>query len=153
MPSEDRTYWPAGFLDRVLLTSWRLRSRITLERSTRLPASSSVRTAVSARHRARFCSARLEACCPDFPPRIRWAPSLFEGLLPSILNACGTESRGLSGRDHMNLRPCYRDDSRKHAHEDSEADSEVEDRKSTRLNSSHVKISYAVFCLKKKKKK
>src|SRR5690554_7226575 len=27
-----------------------------------------------------------------------------------------------------------------------------EDRKSTRLNSSHVRISYAVFCLKKKKK-
>src|SRR5436309_11014046 len=26
----------------------------------------------------------------------------------------------------------------------------LEDRKSTRLNSSHVKISYAVFCLKKK---
>src|SRR5690606_41994764 len=28
-----------------------------------------------------------------------------------------------------------------------------QDRKSTRLNSSHVKISYAVFCLKKKTKK
>src|SRR5688572_32714101 len=28
----------------------------------------------------------------------------------------------------------------------------VEDRKSTRLNSSHSQISYAVFCLKKKKK-
>src|SRR5438874_5475644 len=28
-----------------------------------------------------------------------------------------------------------------------------EDRKSTRLNSSHVEISYAVFCLKKKKTK
>src|SRR5690606_41440371 len=27
----------------------------------------------------------------------------------------------------------------------------LEDRKSTRLNSSHVKISYAVFCLKKKR--
>src|SRR5690554_7214455 len=27
------------------------------------------------------------------------------------------------------------------------------DRKSTRLDSSHVRISYAVFCLKKKKKK
>src|SRR5690606_42086751 len=27
-----------------------------------------------------------------------------------------------------------------------------QDRKSTRLNSSHVKISYAVFCLKKKKR-
>src|SRR2546427_3727403 len=29
----------------------------------------------------------------------------------------------------------------------------VGDRKSTRLNSSHSQISYAVFCLKKKKKK
>src|SRR5690606_40388722 len=29
----------------------------------------------------------------------------------------------------------------------------AQDRKSTRLNSSHVKISYAVFCLKKKKTK
>src|SRR5690606_41984120 len=29
---------------------------------------------------------------------------------------------------------------------------QYQDRKSTRLNSSHVKISYAVFCLKKKKK-
>src|SRR5699024_11365899 len=28
----------------------------------------------------------------------------------------------------------------------------IRDRKSTRLNSSHVSISYAVFCLKKKKK-
>src|SRR6266702_7421197 len=32
------------------------------------------------------------------------------------------------------------------------ADWRFEDRKSTRLNSSHVAISYAVFCLKKKKK-
>src|SRR5437870_7293270 len=31
--------------------------------------------------------------------------------------------------------------------------SQFRDRKSTRLNSSHVAISYAVFCLKKKKKK
>src|SRR5258705_10215103 len=29
----------------------------------------------------------------------------------------------------------------------------LEDRKSTRLNSSHLGISYAVFCLKKKKRK
>src|SRR2546426_3843368 len=29
---------------------------------------------------------------------------------------------------------------------------QIEDRKSTRLNSSHLVISYAVFCLKKKKK-
>src|SRR3712207_7386286 len=32
------------------------------------------------------------------------------------------------------------------------ASDEVLDRKSTRLNSSHANISYAVFCLKKKKK-
>src|SRR5438132_9740567 len=31
-------------------------------------------------------------------------------------------------------------------------DEHVRDRKSTRLNSSHTVISYAVFCLKKKKK-
>src|SRR4051812_49824196 len=30
---------------------------------------------------------------------------------------------------------------------------QASDRKSTRLNSSHMSISYAVFCLKKKKKK
>src|SRR5262245_552924 len=33
------------------------------------------------------------------------------------------------------------------------ADLQAQDRKSTRLNSSHLGISYAVFCLKKKKKK
>src|SRR5690349_19728817 len=32
-----------------------------------------------------------------------------------------------------------------------EQSEDLEDRKSTRLNSSHVEISYAVFCLKKKK--
>src|SRR5688572_32306707 len=34
-----------------------------------------------------------------------------------------------------------------------ECPSSASDRKSTRLNSSHSQISYAVFCLKKKKKK
>src|SRR5690606_41457364 len=34
--------------------------------------------------------------------------------------------------------------------ETAEAETAATDRKSTRLNSSHVKISYAVFCLKKK---
>src|SRR5947209_14261821 len=40
-------------------------------------------------------------------------------------------------------------------HERAEADlqRQMQDRKSTRLNSSHANISYAVFCLKKKKKK
>src|SRR5438034_7226827 len=35
---------------------------------------------------------------------------------------------------------------------ENEGDSSGADRKSTRLNSSHTVISYAVFCLKKKKK-
>src|SRR5437868_12947069 len=35
--------------------------------------------------------------------------------------------------------------------EGGEIDGDLQDRKSTRLNSSHVSISYAVFCLKKKK--
>src|SRR5690606_40685338 len=39
-----------------------------------------------------------------------------------------------------------------HAHADA-MQAAGEDRKSTRLNSSHVKISYAVFCLKKKTSK
>src|SRR3712207_7753609 len=36
-------------------------------------------------------------------------------------------------------------------HATGEPAEDVEDRKSTRLNSSHANISYAVFCLKKKK--
>src|SRR2546426_4688119 len=45
---------------------------------------------------------------------------------------------------------------RKAAHARRERNEQIEqftDRKSTRLNSSHLVISYAVFCLKKKKKK
>src|SRR5690242_21391911 len=38
-------------------------------------------------------------------------------------------------------------------HTDDERRIRRQDRKSTRLNSSHMSISYAVFCLKKKKKK
>src|SRR5947209_9368422 len=38
----------------------------------------------------------------------------------------------------------------KHTKEKAKADSSSPDRKSTRLNSSHANISYAVFCLKKK---
>src|SRR5688572_31001472 len=45
------------------------------------------------------------------------------------------------------------DDARRHAARDTERRrGSVQDRKSTRLNSSHSQISYAVFCLKKKKK-
>src|SRR2546426_6683388 len=55
-----------------------------------------------------------------------------------------------------------REDARRHpvgdpeggrARRDREREQLSGDRKSTRLNSSHLVISYAVFCLKKKKKK
>src|SRR3712207_8784538 len=50
-------------------------------------------------------------------------------------NAAGLAARGGGANDH------------------SSPASPPGDRKSTRLNSSHANISYAVFCLKKKKKK
>src|SRR3989442_11036967 len=43
-----------------------------------------------------------------------------------------------------------RDQSKYHARPRTEVLESEQDRKSTRLNSSHVRISYAVFCLKKK---
>src|SRR5947199_2883550 len=42
---------------------------------------------------------------------------------------------------------------REYRHDNTATSFFCEDRKSTRLNSSHLGISYAVFCLKKKKKK
>src|SRR5438034_8642328 len=48
------------------------------------------------------------------------------------------------------LGPVHRDDATGGAHQGPE---HAVDRKSTRLNSSHTVISYAVFCLKKKKKR
>src|SRR2546427_6752624 len=61
--------------------------------------------------------------------------------------------------DFAELRAGVRGDVKGDAHEIAECKSEFlaallkQDRKSTRLNSSHSQISYAVFCLKKKKKK
>src|SRR5947207_12213530 len=46
-----------------------------------------------------------------------------------------------------------RDGGSENNNEDREIHLRSSDRKSTRLNSSHTVISYAVFCLKKKKKK
>src|SRR5437667_2241608 len=40
----------------------------------------------------------------------------------------------------------------RHERQQEQVGTRCEDRKSTRLNSSHITISYAVFCLKKKKR-
>src|SRR5215216_8065584 len=54
-------------------------------------------------------------------------------------------SEGLAGLADRSSRP-------RHLHRPTPAAIVERDRKSTRLNSSHQIISYAVFCLKKKKK-
>src|SRR5690606_40918193 len=84
---------------------------------------------------------------------------LFHFLIQYVKNPFGA---GDGGKQHVKLVgqlvqwPCkltgiLREDD---DHPDSdvafECEQSPEDRKSTRLNSSHVKISYAVFCLKKK---
>src|SRR2546426_12819673 len=73
------------------------------------------------------------------PPRSTLFPytTLFRSLASAAGHACralgrGRLEHGNGGRPRWRLRS---------------------DRKSTRLNSSHLVISYAVFCLKKKKKK
>src|SRR2546430_8401002 len=58
----------------------------------------------------------------------------------------------LGGRRWMNgAKIGRRRDGRRHLSVRDEPDEHRQDRKSTRLNSSHSQISYAVFCLKKKK--
>src|SRR5436309_11656741 len=57
--------------------------------------------------------------------------------------------RGAPGRDELRTVVRTEDDVR--VTDVRGAYDGAKDRKSTRLNSSHVKISYAVFCLKKKK--
>src|SRR5690348_17563256 len=58
------------------------------------------------------------------------------------------------GQGHPRFRRRHEGDRRRQGHRrPARRVGEREDRKSTRLNSSHPSISYAVFCLKKKKKK
>src|SRR2546430_3427147 len=52
---------------------------------------------------------------------------------------------------HLGVHLLYDVGRRPRRHKDAEPG--IEDRKSTRLNSSHSQISYAVFCLKKKKER
>src|SRR5256885_12288924 len=79
------------------------------------------------------------------PPRSTLFPytTLFRSYVHAVtqLEISSTELRSLiiAGRDPRYLVP-------------DEVRQIILDRKSTRLNSSHLVISYAVFCLKKKKK-
>src|SRR5437667_8570452 len=56
-------------------------------------------------------------------------------------------------RKHERAIPALKDQGDRliHVHLQPRRDLQARDRKSTRLNSSHITISYAVFCLKKKR--
>src|SRR2546426_5847791 len=58
----------------------------------------------------------------------------------------------MRARRHSHTRPCLATTSRSMSGSEPTLSTASADRKSTRLNSSHLVISYAVFCLKKKKK-
>src|SRR3712207_8931051 len=71
------------------------------------------------------------------PPRSTLFP--YTPALP----ISGTVARGSSGRNHPK-------EGKRRLGDGKTGDTAPPDRKSTRLNSSHANISYAVFCLKKK---
>src|SRR2546430_10344142 len=74
------------------------------------------------------------------PPRSTLFPytTLFRSSNRTGFNFTGGAGLEISTHPHLSLGPIRVE--------------RIEDRKSTRLNSSHSQISYAVFCLKKKKK-
>src|SRR5690606_41787322 len=96
-------------------------------------AASSCGRSVSRCVGALFSSAGDHGALHSFPTR-RSSDLSHDALLGQPEGSVVTSSGGTA---YLALRPLLPD--------------WVVDRKSTRLNSSHVKISYAVFCLKKKR--
>src|SRR5260221_9631758 len=82
------------------------------------------------------------------PPRSTLFPytTLFRSDPPRVPH--GRPDRHVGAPDPQVLRQGHLPGAAHHARRRG-----AQDRKSTRLNSSHTVISYAVFCLKKKKKK
>src|SRR5439155_23584995 len=97
--------------------------------------------------------------CPTIHVRIRLRPSL---ALFSSMKPAPTETYTLSLHDALPIfeqiadsalvptRSCRRSQRGYQCDYSQRGWEDEQDRKSTRLNSSHVAISYAVFCLKKK---
>src|SRR5690606_40075188 len=105
--------------------------------------------------------ARLLACAaiglptifffPDPATRELYTLSLHDALPISCWTPRPSASVGTCTDEGGNSIQAATRSSRRHGFT-GEGAPPVRDRKSTRLNSSHVKISYAVFCLKKKKR-
>src|SRR3712207_7099499 len=80
------------------------------------------------------------------PPRSTLFP--YTTLFRSELGAAACDAGGLG--HHADERPAERGLAATRLAHEPDKGAAREDRKSTRLNSSHANISYAVFCLKKK---
>src|SRR3712207_8057836 len=80
------------------------------------------------------------------PPRSTLFP--YTTLFRSLRGPLGTTGHSAERRRDVEDRGAEQHDEQRR--QDAQ---DQRDRKSTRLNSSHANISYAVFCLKKKKKK
>src|SRR5690606_40266192 len=101
-----------------------------------------VRTA-RRREKVAYDGAHFQLPLPDGPGKaLRLTVHPVRDEVPVYLAAIGPKNIELTGEIADGWLPVFF--SPEHSAE--------QDRKSTRLNSSHVKISYAVFCLKKKKK-
>src|SRR2546430_6512585 len=90
------------------------------------------------------------------PPRSTLFPytTLFRSVAtwPGRNRRHASQRKSFSGGIFRSRRSCLRDAAvKQRTIDDSARTTRSEDRKSTRLNSSHSQISYAVFCLKKKK--
>src|SRR5690606_41741785 len=85
---------------------------------------------------------------PSFPTR---RSSDLQGVAIARGAAHDLELRGVGGAHNGNREPISRAQRREARAMTGSQRQAGGDRKSTRLNSSHVKSSYAVFCLKKKK--
>src|SRR5256885_11104379 len=82
------------------------------------------------------------------PPRSTLFPytTLFRSRPPAHHRVAGRDEDQVAAERAVEQEPAAVDDRLEDV-----VGAESEDRKSTRLNSSHLVISYAVFCLKKKK--
>src|SRR5205814_10380731 len=98
----------------------------------------------------------------DPPPTEIYTLSLHDALPISEPEGHEQTTRQPIRNAHEKRHPDERNEPRVHvepvcrdvrAREEEHHEHRERDRKSTRLNSSHLGISYAVFCLKKKKKK
>src|SRR3712207_8899218 len=84
------------------------------------------------------------------PPRSTLFPytTLFRSVYVGLVDVVGPD--GVEGRDVARHPAHERGQERGQTYPEHPRREVVGDRKSTRLNSSHANISYAVFCLKKK---